>query len=156
MRTLNELITDLDALPGKLAGARQTLGGAAMTLKGVKDTVDDMEADVLAEVSIELDERGKPRYSNKESRDAAVRKILLAKPEYRTAASRLAAGELEKQNAEITLGQLEDTQKSLHAQLEAALAESRSETIRELTRSVLELARLEGQRLAQKEESSHV
>jgi hypothetical protein len=42
------------------------------------------------------------------------------------ARAQLTAAEIVKQNAEISLGVLEDTQKSLYFQLEAALAESRA------------------------------
>ena len=151
MRTLRELIQDLDLLPAKLAQARLALNDAKVVVDRAKERVDDMESDTLAEVANELDEKNKPRYTNKESREAAVRKLLGQDPDYERAVKHLAQTEVDKQNRGIAVGMLEDTEKSLHCQLEAALAEIRGETIRELTKCLLEFARLEGLRLAQKE-----
>jgi hypothetical protein len=147
--TIPELIRDLDAMPRKLAIARQALNEAKRAVDLRKDAVKDLEADAIAEVSMELDDKGKAKYSNKESREAAARKRL--GPTY---TAPLLQAEIDKQNAEITVGQLEDTEKSLYSQLDAAIAESRGEMLRELTKCLLEFARLEGLRLAQKE-STH-
>jgi hypothetical protein len=55
------------------------------------------------------------------------------------------------QNAQIQLGLLEDTQRSLYAQLDAARAGLQADAVRGLVHATLELARVEAARLTQKE-----
>lgn len=147
MKTLQELIVDLDALPQKVALQRQEV----VRLKGLqaaaKLIVDDLEADALAEVTAER-VGDKPKYPNKEAREGAVRVLLASKPQGFRA---LEAAELAVQNAQIQLGLLEDTQKSLYAQLDAARAGLQADAVRGLVQATLELARAEAARMSHKE-----
>jgi hypothetical protein len=151
MKTIQELIAELDVLPHKVARQREEL----VRLKGLhtasKVVLDDLEADALNEVSLERNEADKPKYPNKEARESAVRTLLANKPEHRRATEALGTTELAVQNAQIQLGLLEDTQKSLYAQLDAARAGLQADAVRGLVHATLELARVEATRLTQKE-----
>lgn len=155
MKTILELADELDQLPAQLARARGTASEAGRQIKILKEIMADLEADALSDVSMELGQNGKPLYSNKESREAAARKKVAANERYAHDAVELTKQEIAKQNADIEVSLLEDRQRSLHAQLDAAASERRGEAIREFNHSLLELVRLEAVRLAQKE-SAHV
>lgn len=154
MRTLTELIVVIDLFPPKLANARDELARARSAAQDMKGKIDDLEADALAEVSLEPDPAtGKLKYTNKEAREQAARKRLQGDGAFRQWMDRRNACDVAVQNAQIALSLLEDEQRSLYAQLDAATAEIRAETIRELSRAVLELARYEVGRQARKETS---
>jgi hypothetical protein len=151
MKTIPELIAELDVMPQKVAGQREDV----VRLKGLhaaaKRVLDDLEADALDEVSLERNEADKPKYTNKEARESAVRTLLASKPEHRRALAVLESVELALQNSQIQLGLLDDTQKSLYAQLDAARAGLQADAVRGLVQATLELARVEASRLTQKE-----
>jgi hypothetical protein len=111
----------------------------------VKLVLEDLEADALNEVSLER-VGDKPKYSNKEAREGAVRALLASKPEYKRAVTTQESSDLAVQNAQIQLGLLEDTQKSLYAQLDAARAGLQADAVRGLVQATLELARAEAGR----------
>lgn len=151
MRTLGEIADLLDLLPGKLAAKRLHVANAKQVVAARKISVDDKEAEAIAMASAELGETGKPRYTNKESREAAARKMLDADPAYGQARTALTEAEHAVQNEQIQLGMLEDEQRSLLAQIDAASAQLRRDAIAEFSRAVLDLARYEAGRMAQKE-----
>jgi hypothetical protein len=150
MKAIPELIAELDVLPRKIADQRQEMGRLKSLQSVTKTRIEDLEADALAEISLER-AGDKPKYSNKEAREGAVRALLAGKPEYRSATDAFAQADLAVQNGQIQLGLLEDTQKSLYAQLDAARAGLQADVVRGLVQATLELARVEAGRLTQKE-----
>ncbi len=152
MKTIAELIAEIDVLPQKVANQRQEI----VRLKGLQSTaklaLEDLEADALNEVSLERVD-SKPKYSNKEAREGAVRALLAGKADYTRAKTVQEQADLAVQNAQIQLGLLEDTQRSLYAQLDAARVGLQAEAVRGLVQATLELARAEAGRMAQKETS---
>ena len=150
MKTIPELIADLDVLPQKVANQRIEIGRLKALQATAKLTIDDLEADALHWVSMERI-GDKPKYPNKEARESAVRTLLGDKTDYQQAGLALGAAELAVQNAQIQLGLLEDTQKSLYAQLDAARVGLQADAVRGLVHATLELARVEAGRLAHKE-----
>lgn len=152
MKTIPELIAEIDILPQKIANQRQEI----VRLKGLhtsaKLKLDDLEADAASWVALERI-GDKPKYPNKEARESAVRTMLAGKPDYQEATRALGGAELSVQNAQIQLGLLEDTQKALFAQLEAARIGLQAEVVRGLVQATLEIARVEAGRMAQRETS---
>lgn len=62
----------LRVLPGLLQSARTEESLAKQALEDAKANVAHMEAALMAEIAEALDDKGKPRYSNIESRKAAL------------------------------------------------------------------------------------
>ena len=151
MKTIQELIAELDGLPQKVANQRQEIGRLKTVQASARARIEDLEADALNEIALERNDLDKPRYPNKEAREGAVRILLASKPDYRNALGSQAAVDLEAQNAQIQLGLLEDTQRSLYAQLDAARVGLQADAVRGLVHATLELARVEAGRLTQKE-----
>lgn len=150
MKTLPELIADLDLLPQKVAMQRQEIGRLKGLHTSAKLRVDDIEADALSIVSLER-VGDKPKYTNKEARESAVRFYLGSQPDYKSAVRDLASAELAVQNAQIQLGLLEDTSKSLYAQLDAARLGLQADVVRSLVTATLEIARVEAARTLERE-----
>ena len=99
-------------------------------------------------MSAEVNEAGKPVFSNKESREAEVRTRLRKSGAYQPLKQQLYEAETAKLNAELRLNQLQDEERSLDRMLEAVGHQVRAESIRELTKSVVELTALEAKRMA--------
>ena len=152
MKTIPELIAEIDVLPQKIANQRQEM----VRLKGLQSSaklrLEDLEADALNWASLER-MGDKPKYTNKEARESAARTLLAGKVDYQHAAKAVDEADLAVQNAQIQLGLLEDTEKSLFAQLEAARIGLQADVVRGLVHATLEIARVEAGRLAQKETS---
>lgn len=150
MKTIPELIAEIDVLPQKIANQRQEM----VRLKGLQSTAkarcEDIESDALNWVALER-VGDKPKYTNKEARESAVRTLLAGKVDYQHAVKAVDEADLAVQNAQIQLGLLEDTEKSLYAQLEAARIGLQADVVRGLVHATLEIARVEAGRLAQKE-----
>lgn len=138
----------LDVLPGQLAEARRAVSDRRKDVDAAKSNVDDREAEALILVTGETNEAGKPLFTNKEAREAEVRKRLRDDEKYRQSRASLEVAETAKFNAELHLNQLQDEERSLDRLLDAVAHQIRSESIRELTKSVMELTALEAKRLA--------
>jgi len=143
VRTIPELIDLLERGPKLMYDARQALHTAKTACATAKEAVAEREADAIAAVSLDHDDKGKARYSNKEAREQAAHKLLSGDPEYARVSQQFSRAEVDVQNAQIRLNLLEDETKLYHAQLDAAVAVLRSEAVQELTKATLALARYE-------------
>jgi hypothetical protein len=138
----------LARLPGQLAEARRALADRRHDVEAAAASVKDLENEHLSIVSAETNDAGKPAFSNKESREAEVRTRLRANAAYQQGKRRLDEAETAKLNAEMRLNQLQDEERALDRTLDAVGHQVRAESIRELTKSVIELTALEAKRMA--------
>ena len=138
----------LDVLPAQLADARRILFERKRDVETAKMSVADLEAEILAIVSAETTEAGKPAFTNKETREAEVRKRLKANGSYQLLSKQLDEAETARQNAELHLNQLQDEERSTDRMLDAVGHQIRAESIRELTKMIGEFTALEAKRLA--------
>ena len=112
METLVEQIErakrSLDVLPAQLNEARRILFDQKKEVETAKAAVADLEAELLALVSAETNEAGKPLFTNKEAREAEVRKRLKVNGSYQLLAKHLDEADTARLNAELHLNQLQD------------------------------------------------
>lgn len=137
----------LDRLPSQLADARRSLSDRRKDVETVASNVKDLEAETLMVVSAEITEGGKTAFSNKEAREAEVRNRLRLNDTYRLFKRQLDEVETAKLNAELQLNKLQDEERAMDRMLDAVGHQVRAESIRELTKSVLELTALEAKRM---------
>jgi hypothetical protein len=110
-----------ELIPEKLAQARYTLNNHKTELGMASDLVKDREADTLSLVSAELSPPivGKPAFSNKEVREAEVRRRLATDLTYKHLVANETGAQQRKFDAEIQLNRLQDEDKALDRQFEA-------------------------------------
>lgn len=138
----------LGDLPRRLAEARRTVADRRKDAEMAGISAKDLEAETLSIVSAEVTEGGKPLFSNKEAREAEVRNRLRQHEVYLRLKRQLDEAETAKLNADLALNQLQDEERALDRMLEAVGHQVRAESIRELTKSVVELTALEAKRVA--------
>ncbi len=98
--------------PGRIYDARQAVNRARKTLKDAELERDTLEAELVLLISIETDEKGKPRYSNQQTRDAELLRRKASDPGYIEAAGRVVEAEAEWNAAQDALQMLLDEYQS--------------------------------------------
>ena len=93
---LGWLIRDLQELPESAQRAKQKAEG--YTIPG-EESLKYLEMEVMSEVFAELNDKGKPKFSNKEMRDAEVQRRLRDNAEYQQ--GRVEYEEAKKQKNEL-------------------------------------------------------
>lgn len=105
------LFRELEEIPQRIldaktaeADAQLEVTKAAMALQEAQNCVDEMKAEALYEVQMEVTEDGKKKYANESQRGAATTKLLWANPHYREAADTLNVAKKAKILAEFRQG----------------------------------------------------
>lgn len=109
-------------LPKGLHESRQRCSEAQQRVKVLKAEVEDMRLEALLQVSIEKI-GDKPRYTNDESRKAAVAQALTYSPRAKDLGKHLADAEAEALNADLDVKKLEEDQRAFRAVVDLTCAE---------------------------------
>ena len=123
-RELDNLRETIEKIAEKYVDARRKTMESARASKDFDEAVKTRESMVLAMVSMELDDKNKPRYSNAESRKAELISRLVNDDEYQTLKDRLFTQQGLKMNADLDVMGLEDQWKALSAVKEILIAQS--------------------------------
>lgn len=147
---LIRLAQAITEMPGKLAEARTLLANRRAELESASAFLEDREADTLSLVSAET-VGPKQAFSNKEAREAEVRKRLGQDPVYLGLREDEVQAQRRKSEAEIELARLQDVDKMLDRQLEAVAAALRAETVQALRQAIVDLTTVEARLIAREE-----
>lgn len=98
--------------PGRIYDARQAVNQARKALKDAEFERDMAQAEIVFFVSIETDEKGKPKYTNVQMRDAEITRRKAADPIYAAAAGKVAKAEAKWVTAQDALQMLLDEYQS--------------------------------------------
>ncbi len=109
---LEWLIRDLQDLPEQCQRAKQKAEG--YTIPG-EDSLKYIESEVMGEVYLEMNDKGKPKFSNREMREAEVQRRLVGHEEYQH-------GKKENAEAKKVKGDLYTDVYLLRDQLKAKIA----------------------------------
>ena len=107
-------IVDLQTLPKDILDKRKELNGlSGNELKIIEREMEELESEALFEVSEDKDEKGKPKFSNKETRDAEKSRRLRDDVAYQKLIAK--KDEIQDKRADIDLG-IKALQDNLSAQ----------------------------------------
>jgi len=106
------LRASLERYPQRIFDARQAVNQARRTLKDAEMERDAMEAELVLLISIETDEKGKPKFSNQQTRDAELMRRKAKAVGYIVLANKVAEAEADLNQAQDTLQMLLDEYQS--------------------------------------------
>lgn len=154
---LTELARIAAQMPEQLAQARTIVGNMKASLEALSNDIKDREAETLSLVSAETQPdtdpiaRVKPMFSNKEVREAEVRRRLKTNAIYQQLLLNEGQMQHDKRQAEIHLNRLQDEDRAIDRQLEAVTAAVRAVGVQTLRQAIIDLTTVEARRFAQGE-----
>lgn len=106
------LRASLEQYPGKIFGARQAANQARKALKDAELERATVEAELILLISVETDEKGKAKFANQQTRDAALQVRKASSLKYIEAAGAVADAEAACNEAQDVLQMLLDEYQS--------------------------------------------
>lgn len=99
---MNELEAELRALPEQIQTEALKLLQLTCDIEKERKTIADRKADAMSVIA-DIKESGKPKYSNSDMREVAVKTLLNASPEYGNSVDKLGRLEYQQRKQQINI-----------------------------------------------------